>query len=651
MTQRKAEFKQLLSALGVAVLATAISIFIVKSMGILAHMETVSEDIRVAAIQAPMPQSKEIVVIGINEETLSQFPYRSPIDRAFLADLLVKLSEKGPRAIGLDVLLDQPTEVEKDRLLAKTIRELKIPVFISYSNSPGIVNEEQLAYLNDFVPPNLRAGANLAVDPFDSAVRWIFPGENAPGMPLGFARKAMEAAGKPVPPPEQPEIAWRSFADLETPPFPTYPAHAVSALPKEWFENKILLIGATLSITDKHRTPLAVVFDDDRGTMPGIVVMAHAVSQYLEGSSVRRLPLPGQVGMVLLVSLLGVAAGLTKKGIGFNIAAGTLLAAAVWIGGFWGYRYGLPLVPLIAPSLAIALSLWLMDMLIGKAERKQRQYVQGAFSRYVSPAVVAQLVNDPEALSIKGKRQEATFLFTDIAGFTTLSELLPSDQLSDVLNDYLNGACAIVQANEGTIDKFIGDAIMAIFNAPIAQPDHQARAVKCALELDAYCENFRIENNRKGIPIGITRIGVHSGPATIGNFGSQNRMDFTAVGDTVNSAARTEGVNKYFGTRICCTETIVPNCPNLHFRVIGDVILKGKETPVTLYNPVSAEEAKSELCTGYLEAYKLLEAGNPLAVEQFKALEQRYPEDPLLKFHLHRIERGLLTTLIKMEDK
>jgi class 3 adenylate cyclase len=116
---------------------------------------------------------------------------------------------------------------------------------------------------------------------------------------------------------------------------------------------------------------------------------------------------------------------------------------------------------------------------------------------------------------------------------------------------------------------------VAIFNAPIAQPDHQARAVKCALELDAYCERFRIENNKKGIPIGVTRIGVHSGPATIGNFGSQSRMDFTAVGDTVNAAARTEGLMKYFGTRICCTDTIVPKCPGMHFRVIGDVDPEG----------------------------------------------------------------------------
>lgn len=651
MTTRSADLKQLLSAAAIAVVATAISLFIVKSVGVLAHMETITEDIRVAAMQPPMPQSKEIAVIGINEETLARFPYRSPIDRAFIADLLVKLEEKGPKAIALDVLLDQATEPDKDRLLAKTIREIKTPLFISYSNTPGIVTEDQLAYLNDFVPPNLRAGANLEVDPFDSAVRWIFPGENVPGMPLGFARKAMEAAGRPVPPPDQPEIAWRTVSDLETPPFPTYPAHAVAALPKEWFANKILLVGATLSITDKHRTPLAVVFDDERGMMPGIVVMAHTVSQYLEGTSVRRLPLAGQFAMVLLVSLVGVAVGLAKKGIGFNVTVGALLVALVWVGGILGYGKGLPLVPLIAPTLALGLALWMMDMLIGKAERKQRQFVQGAFSRYVSPTVVAQLVNDPEALSIKGKRQEATFVFTDIAGFTTLSEMLPSDQLSDVLNDYLNGACAIVQANEGTIDKFIGDAIMAIFNAPIAQPDHQARAVKCALELDAYCEKFRIENNKRGIPIGVTRIGVHSGPATIGNFGSQSRMDFTAVGDTVNAAARTEGVNKYFGTRICCTDTIVPKCPGMHFRVIGDVILKGKETPVTLYNPITADEAKSELCTRYLAAYQLLEAGNPLAIEQLKSLEQRFPDDPLLKFHLNRIEKGLLTTLIKMEDK
>ena len=651
MRPTKIDRKQLGAALVIVIAATILATVSTRYLAFLASLENVAADIRISALQKPLPQSQSIAIIAINEETLAKFPYRSPVDRAFLAQLLTQLDAKAPAAIGLDVLLDQPTEPEKDALLAKTLRGLRSPLFVSYTNTPEIVNEDQLQYLNQFVPQEFRAAANLATDPFDGAVRWIFPGENSPGMPMGFARKALQAIGKPVPPATQPEIDWRPQADNDTPAFPIYPSHAVSLLPADWFVGKILLIGATLSITDRHRTPMSVVFDDDRGMMPGIIVQAHAISQYLENRSTQRLSMQGNLMVGLPLAGLGIAIGLLKRGIAFNVVSGILGLIAFWLIGMLGYRYGLPLIPLVAPSIALALSLWMMDMLIGRAERKQRQFVQGAFSRYVSPAVVEQLVDNPEALSITGKRQEASFVFTDIAGFTTMSEQLPSEKLSDVLNAYLDGACQIVQKYEGTVDKFIGDAIMAIFNAPLAQTDHAERAVNCALDLDAYAENFRQSQNAAGIPIGITRIGVHCGQATIGNFGSQSRMDFTALGDTVNIAARTEGVNKYFGTRICCTENIVAQCPSIHFRPIGDIVLKGKKTPVTLFNPVTAQQANTEIYKDYLHAYEQLKKGSPDAPSLFQNLQARDPQDPLVQFHMQRIQSGLCSTLIVMEDK
>jgi len=311
----------------------------------------------------------------------------------------------------------------------------------------------------------------------------------------------------------------------------------------------------------------------------------------------------------------------------------------------------LPLIPLVAPTLSLALSLWMMDTLIGGAERKQRQFVQGAFSRYVSPAVVGQLVENPESLSITGTRKDVTFIFTDIAGFTTLSEKLTSEKLSEVLNAYLDGACEIILRHEGTIDKFIGDAIMSIFNAPIPQSEHAARAVRCALELDAYAESFRIKANAEGVPIGVTRIGVHSGPAVVGNFGSQSRMDFTALGDTVNTAARTEGVNKYFGTRICCTEEVVAQCAGLPFRPVGDVVLKGKLTAVGLFNPVTVEYAQSEPYLRYMSMYALLKSEDAKAPETVRQFHNDYPDDPLGEFHFERVEKGLNTARVVMEDK
>jgi class 3 adenylate cyclase len=225
-----------------------------------------------------------------------------------------------------------------------------------------------------------------------------------------------------------------------------------------------------------------------------------------------------------------------------------------------------------------------------------------------------------------------------------------AEELSDVLNEYLDGACDIILKYEGTIDKFIGDAIMAIFNAPIRQADHAERAVRCALELDAYAEAFRKERNARDIPIGVTRIGIHTGQAVIGNFGSQSRMDFTALGDTVNTAARTEGVNKYFGTRVCCTEDAAALCPNVKFRQIGDIVLKGKTTPTALFSPI-AETEDSALIEGYGAAYALLTSEGAGAEAAFRDLARAFPSDPIIQFHIGRMDKGIVSARVVMDDK
>ena len=644
------DIKAYRTAVVAAAFAAVLATLAVQYLTFLSSLENLGRDIRIGALSAPMPQSKDIVIAGLTEETVTQFAYRSPVDREFLANLIKTIEAKGAREIGVDVLFDQATEPAKDELLKKTIAETKTPLFISYSNSPNVVNDDQLAYLNDFVPERLRAGANMATDPNDGTVRWIFSGETNPGMPLGFARKAVKLLGITTPKAD-PEIAWRPHPDAETPAFPIYPAHTLAFLPDEWFKGKIVLVGAVLSITDRHRTPLAIVDDGEDAMMPGIVIMAHAVSQYLEGRSLKRLNPAGEIAITVIFALIGVGLGLLKRGAAFSFSAGGICILLYWTFAMLGYSYGIPLLPLLAPTIAMLLALWLMDVIIGRAERKQRQFIQGAFSRYVSPAVVDQLVDDPNALSIKGDRREVTFIFTDIASFTTLSEGLTSEALSEVLNAYLDGACTIILKYQGTIDKFIGDAIMAIFNAPISQPDHAERAVKCALELDVYAEAFRKKQNAAGIPIGVTRIGIHTGFATVGNFGSASRMDFTALGDTVNTAARTEGVNKYFGTRICVTEESVSKCPNVKFRPIGDVVLKGKTKPVGLFSPISADDAATNVMADYMVAYDLLKAEDPRGVEAFQALAGQYPGDAIIAYHSRRIAAGATSSLIVLEDK
>lgn len=651
MTMFRGAIGKALSYVAVALVATAIAVAGVNFIPVLSSVENITGDARIA-VQPAQPQSKDVVIVALDEATLTQFPYRSPVDRGFLADLLLTLQAKGAKVIGLDVILDQPTEDSKDVRLKQVLHELKTPLFVSYTLEENVVNADQLAYMNDFVPAERRAAANLLTDPFDGSVRQIYPGRTEPNEPPGFVYKALALAGRAVDERKAVEIAWRARPDSETPAFSTYPANTAAFLPDDWIKGKIVLVGAILSMTDRHRTPLAIYADGEDAMMPGIVVQAHGIAQYLEGRKAPRMGVSAVAVISLLFAALGVVISLFKRGIVFNMGLGAALVAAYWVGAVFGYASGdLPLVPLVAPTLGFALSLWMMDALIGRAERKQRQFVQGAFSRYVSPAVVSQLVKDPSSVSISGVRREATFIFTDIAGFTTLSEILGSEQLSNVLNEYLDGACEIILKYEGTIDKFIGDAIMSIFNAPIAQPDHAERAVKCALELDAYAEAFRIRQNQLGVPIGVTRIGVHCGVATIGNFGSHSRMDFTALGDTVNTAARTEGVNKYFGTRICCTDEVVKRCPDLFFRPIGDIVLKGKTEAVTLYSPMSDEDARSDLTKAYAASYELLKLGTPSAADAVRALHKQYPDDPITAFHHARVEKGLVTNLVVMEDK
>ena len=649
--------RQVIAAIAIAFAAAFLSGGGVHFIAPLANLETKLADIRVAAMQPAMPPSSDIVVIAIDEATLAAFAYRSPVDRGLVADLIEQLEAKGAAAIGVDIIVDQPTEAAKDERLRKVIRSTRTPLAFSFSSAPNVVNAEQLTYMEQFIPEDKRAEANLLTDPYDGLVRRINPGGtvlngrrvDTPQNPAGFVRKlaAMRGATAPLFPVD---IAWRAQPDAENAPFPTFSATHLSFLPAELIKGKIVLIGAVLSITDRHRTPLSIIDDGDRGNMPGVMIQAHGITQMLEGRRPPTVPLSWSIGLLALFSTIGTVLSLLRMGIVFNVSISFVITIGYWVGAILGFGEGLPMLPLFGPTLALLLALWMMDLIIGRGERKQREFIQSTFSRYVSPAVVDQLIADPSAAQVSGSKREATFIFTDIAGFTTLSEKLEAEELSEVLNQYLDGACEIILKHAGTIDKFIGDAIMAIFNAPIAQADHAARGIRCALELDAYAEAFRKDCNARDIPIGVTRIGIHCGLSIIGNFGSQSRMDFTALGDTVNTAARTEGVNKYFGTRVCCTQQVVDQCPDLEFRPIGDIVLKGKVQATRLYTPIAASDAP-ELIAGYRRAYALLEASDPEAVDCLASLSKDCPEDPVIRFHQDRIAQGLLSSHVVMDDK
>ncbi len=270
-------------------------------------------------------------------------------------------------------------------------------------------------------------------------------------------------------------------------------------------------------------------------------------------------------------------------------------------------------------------------------------------SRYFSPNLAVRLASDPGAVDLGGQRREITSLFTDIAGFTSLVETLEPEIIAPLLNDYLGEMTEIVFAHGGTVVKIIGDAMHVLFGAPAEQPDHAASGVACALQLDASSEKFRGRWLEKGVALGSTRLGLNTGPAIVGNFGSGHYFDYTAYGDTVNIAARLESANKQLGTRICVGDSVVGRAPDFKGRPVGDLLLRGRSEPLRAFEPLPPAVYEEAATAAYLDAFAKLEAEDPMAMPAFAALLGQHSEDQLVSFHLKRLLNGATGTRIVLD--
>ncbi len=283
--------------------------------------------------------------------------------------------------------------------------------------------------------------------------------------------------------------------------------------------------------------------------------------------------------------------------------------------------------------------------LIAEIEARNREVL----SRYFSPNLAERLAADTGAVDLTGHRRDVAALFSDVAGFTTLVEVLEPDLLGEMLNGYLAGMTAIVFAHEGTVAKIVGDALHVLFGAPGDQPDRARRAVDCALELDAFAQDFRAAWRERGVVLGATRIGVNAGPAIVGNFGGGRFFDYTAYGDTINIAARLETANKQLGTRICVSGSVAEASAGFFGRPVGDLVPRGRKEPLRAFEPLPADHHETQATQDYLAAFAKLEAGDPAALGAFAAIVGRQPDDPLASFHLKRLLNGASGTRIELD--
>lgn len=289
--------------------------------------------------------------------------------------------------------------------------------------------------------------------------------------------------------------------------------------------------------------------------------------------------------------------------------------------------------------------------MLREAQRRQAEAerAHASLSRYFSPEIAKRLALHGESNGMEVQWREIATIFTDITSFTTLVESAAPETLGQLLNEYVGGMTEIVFEHEGTVAKIIGDAIQILFNAPGDQPDFATRAVACAHDLDAWAEGFRERWKTRGVNFGATRIGAHAGPALVGNFGGNRFFDYTAYGDTVNTAARLEAANKHLGTRICVSASVAKGAENFQGRPVGDLVLRGRSEPLRAFEPLKAESFAAPAMTQYSEAFAKLEAGDVAAMPAFAALVGVHADDALAGFHLRRLLNGAKGVRMQLE--
>lgn len=443
----------------------------------------------------------------------------------------------------------------------------------------------------------------------------------------------------------------------------------VAMLFPEFFEDKIVLIGTGFHEYDKFRTPFYTAQTppdadgegggEQYGWMFGLEIHANALQNLLDEEYVRPL---GESRRLMLLLLMAVLTGgaVFWKGAGLGGAVTALASVTVFVAGYWLWAGevfvpGATLMtldqrfvwlPVVTPVLAAVFGYVGSVAYVSVVEGREKRFIKSAFGKYVSPAVVAEIADSPDALQLGGQKKSLSILFSDLAGFTTLSEQMDPQDLLAHLNEYLSDMTEIVMDEGGTLDKYIGDAIMAFWNAPQDIPDHADRALRTMILMQRKMNDLN-DRWREADPDHRTldvRIGVNSGEVVVGNVGGKDRFDYSAIGDAVNLAARLEPANKTYDTLNMASEYTLATARRDDYRVreLDLVAVKGKQRPVKVYEVlefagVEFEAEKEEMLRQYdagMKAYKSHDWEG--AAQLFQAALEAVPDDGPSRLYLDR---------------
>ncbi len=408
-------------------------------------------------------------------------------------------------------------------------------------------------------------------------------------------------------------------------------------VPVDALKNKIVLVGTTApGLMDLRATPVQNIY-------AGVEIHANVIAGILD-QNIKERPAYTMGAEVLLLIILGVLLAL------YIPVLSPLVATLVTIGGIvvmtlgnlaiW--QFGNLVLPLSSILLMI-ISIYFVNMSYGFfVESRGKRQLAGLFGQYVPPELVDEMAKDPEAFNLEGESRDLTVLFSDVRGFTSIAEGLDPKQLSQLMNELLSPMTQVIHQHRGTIDKYMGDAVMAFWGAPLSDPEHPKHALQAAMKMIEALKPMNVSFAEKGWPAVDIGIGLNSGMMTVGNMGSSFRMAYTVMGDAVNVGARLEALTRIYGVHIIVSESIKNRVPEYLYRELDIVRVKGKEQPVAIYEPICElgmedKSIKDEL-KFYREAVKLYRAKNWDSAElQFLNLQKAYPKALIYVIYAQRI--------------
>ena len=390
-------------------------------------------------------------------------------------------------------------------------------------------------------------------------------------------------------------------------------------------DGKIALIGEVAEVAhDQFETPVGNIF--------GVEVIANSIATILRSGPLKAASL----GLELLLGFLLLALFLCTRLIQAPLPRNSLSIAVMLVYvllTFYTYiSFGL-VFSMSYLLIASVFSLLCINIRFYLAEMGQKTQIREMFGQYLSPKVVEDLVDDPSKIQLGGEEREMTAFFSDIQGFSAISERLTPTELVQLLNDYLTDMCDIIISSEGTVDKFEGDAIMAFWGAPTRQSDHAQRACFAAIDMNNRLIELRVKAVQEGITPLTVRMGVNTGQMVVGNMGSSQRMNYTIMGDAVNLASRLEGANKAYGSGMMISESTYRSCEeDIDVRELDRIMVVGKSEPVTVYQLLSRKNqttgADADLVDQFSKGLELYKAGDfRLAKSEFSSCLEIFADD------------------------